>query len=351
VTLGRPGELINKRYLLRRLLGTGGFGEVWEAIDQHRSYEPSLPPHVIALKLIRTHDHGEVWLEASRLTALESDHILKVNNADRVVDVLYLDTALAECSLERRSEPFGVEPGLAVEWVRSALRGLELCHQHRLLHRDVKPHNVFLTPSGDAKLGDFGVAAPMDKNGNARPGGDQRIWAPEFFTGNLASVQSDIYASACTLYALVGGRLPFDGFTDVADLADAVVNGAYTPIRDVAPHVSQALADKIRKGMALDPDDRFRTAAEFDRALALPIRPRRFTPVPPHPGHVRCWRVTGGGREVRVCVLPGATAQRVTVETHYAQSGNRLTPFCFGTTAAALPVRLRSVFNDLRNRR
>jgi serine/threonine-protein kinase len=347
--VGTPGELIANRYRLRRLLGTGSFGEVWEALDTYRSHEKSLPPHVVALKLIRARDRGATWQEASILTALRSEHILEVNNADVFVDVPYLDTALAECSVEKRSEPFGVEPGKAVDWMRRVLRGLGLCHEHRLLHRDIKPHNIFLTSSGDAKLGDFGVAVLMDRLGTAAPSGDQRIWAPEFFTGGQASVLSDIYAAACTLYALVAGRLPFQGFTMLADLANAVTNGSYVAVRDVAPHVSQALAEKIRKGMSLNPSERFQTAAEFDHALALPARSRRFTPEStPHPGHLRCGTVSGSGSNSRVCVLPRAAVKRVLVETRYERSGNRVVQHCFESTYAELPRRLRAVFNDLR---
>jgi serine/threonine-protein kinase len=326
---------------LLALIGGGGFGEVWKAFDTHRGYE-------VALKLIRNLDRGATWHEASLLTALRSEHILEVNNADVAIDVPYLDTALAECSLNARSEPHGAEPGQAVDWMRRALRGLDLCHRRGLLHRDVKPQNIFLTSAGDAKLGDFGAAALMDGAGTAAPHGDTRFFPPEFFTGGRASVASDVYAAACTLYALVAGQSPFSGIIDVADLRDAIMNGHFLPVRDKAPHLSQALAEKIGRGMALDPDKRFQTAAAFDSALALPARSRRFTPVPPHVGHLRCWSLIGSGRDIQVCVLPGARSRRVSVDTRHEGSGNRVARHCFETDERELPRRLRAVFNDLR---
>jgi eukaryotic-like serine/threonine-protein kinase len=349
VTLGTIGELIANRYRLQEFLGRGTYGEVWRAVDEHRSYEATLGPHQVALKLILNRDRSATWREASILTALESEHILKVNNADMSIDVPYLDTALADCSLDARSEPYGAEPGLVVTWIRRALRGLELCHQYRLLHRDIKPANIFLGRGGDAKLGDFGAAALMDGDGTAEISGDMRLRAPELFSGGRASVASDIYAAACTLYALVSGRLPFAGITQIADLTEAVTKGSYPPVRDVAPHVSQALADKIKTGMALDPLRRFSSAAEFDNALVLPARARRFTPIPLHSGHLRCWQVSGQGQSVRVCVHAAADPKCFTIETRYESSRNRIRQHCLDSVAEReLAKRLRAIFNSLR---
>lgn len=341
VTLGASGDMIANRYRLLNMIGSGGFGEVWRAFDVHRSYE-------VALKLILTRDRSATWHEASLLTALKSEHILEVNNADVAVDVPYLDTALAACSLDARCEPYGVEETQALHWMRRALRGLDLCHKRGLLHRDVKPQNVFLTLSGVAKLGDFGVAALMDASGSAPPHGDLRICAPELVTGGRATVASDVYSAACSLYALVAGRLPFAAITDQATLVDAIAHGRYPPVRDVAPSVSQALADRIRKGMSVDPADRFLSAAAFDSALALPEKSRRFFPVQPHAGHLRCWSVTGSGSNIEVCVIPGSRSRRVAVETVRRPSGQRIRRLCFECAERELPVRLRSVFNDLR---
>ncbi|MGV0777718.1 serine/threonine-protein kinase [Mycolicibacterium elephantis] len=342
MTVGVPGDLIANRYRLLNLIGSGGFGEVWRAVDTHRSYE-------VALKLIRTRDRSAAWREASLLTALKSEHILEVNNADVAIDVPYLDTALAACSLDARCEPYGVEETQAVNWMRRALRGLDLCHKRGLLHRDVKPQNIFLTTSGVAKLGDFGVAGLMDASGTAPPHGDLRICAPELVTGGRATVASDVYSAACSLYALVAGRLPFAGITDQAILVDAIAHGKYPSVRDVAPNVSQALADKIRIGMSPTPGDRFVNAAAFDSVLALPERARRFSPRQPHNGHLRCWSVTGRGSAIDVCTVQGSRARRVAVETVRRPSGNRVRRLCFECAERELPVRLRAVFNDLRD--
>jgi eukaryotic-like serine/threonine-protein kinase len=341
VTFGSHGDMIADRYRLQRPIGSGGYGEVWNALDTHRGYE-------VALKFVLTRDRRATWREATMLTALESEHILEVNNADMVGDVPYLDTALAACSLDKLAMPFGAEPGVAVDWIRRALRGLDLCHHSRLLHRDVKPQNIFLTSSGDAKLGDFGVAILMERDGTAEPAGDPQIQAPEFFTGGRATIASDIYAAACSLYALLTGRFPYAGIRLQSELEAAIIAGGHAPVRALAPHVSQALADKVKIGMAIDPSARFGSAAAFDTALALPRRARRFAPTRPHTGHSRCWTVTGSGEAMQVCVLPAASTNRVSVETRYQGSGNRIRRHCLETTERQLPSRLRQIFNDLR---
>jgi len=349
VVLGRPGELFDDRYRLQELIGQGGFGEVWKAIDTYRSNGPVLETHTVALKLITTRDRGATWQEASILTALKSDHILEVNNADIYVDVPYIDTDLAATSLDKRAMPLGAEPEQAVGWMRRALRGLELCHQHRLLHRDVKPGNIFLTHSGSAKLGDFGNVTLMDADGRAAVGGDHLIWAPEFFKGASASVASDIYAAGVTLYAVLAGRMPYTGFKQLADLAEAIVRGAHQPLRDIAPHVSMALADKVKTAMSLNPADRYTSAAEFDIALAIHPRSRRFIPTPVHPGHLRCWTAVGKGADVHVCAIQGPTSRRVSIVTAHADSGRRITRLCCDVTQAQAAKRLRAVFGELRD--
>jgi eukaryotic-like serine/threonine-protein kinase len=341
MTFGAHGAMIANRYRLEALLGRGGYGEVWRALDTHRS-------HLVALKLILNRNRSATWREASLLTALKDEHILEVNNADVAVDLPYLDTALAACSLDAKSMPLGVEPGLAVDWMRRALRGLALCHRRGLLHRDIKPRNIFLSASGDAKLGDFGIAQVMDSAETADPEGDWHIRAPELFQGGRASVASDIYSSGVTLYALIAGRLPYEGIDLMPDLVAAVSASRYEPIRDAAPHVSQELADRIRKAMSLDPRQRFATASEFDNALSLRTRARRFTPIAPHESHERCWMTDGAGGSLHVCVRDSSLTGGRAVEVRHVSSGNRVKEHCGEVKARDLPKRLRKLFNALR---
>lgn len=314
------GDLIDSRYELLSGLGSGAFGEVWRAFDRNRGHE-------VALKLMEATAEDDAWAEATMLTRLESPNILRVNKAALAIDVPYLDTALAESGTAADlAGSNGLAPAAAVRVMRGLLCGLGVVHEHRILHRDIKPSNVFMTRTGDAQLGDFGVAAPMEADGTASVHGDPNIRPPEAFDrgGGRSSVASDIYGAGLTFYALLAGWLPFDFWSDPAwSEPIAQVRAGARDIRDVVPHVSLSLAKVLRKAIALEPDDRWQSAAAFDRALGrLPVLACDVTQQGPHAGHERCWRVRRrrDSHEFDVCVAVS------------------------GVTAAQLPSRLRTAF-------
>lgn len=324
-----PGEVLGGRYRLQAFLGQGGYGEVWRALDEHRNLE-------VALKLL---NHGSNWNEAVILTALKNRYILEVHNADQFVDVRYLDTALAVGSLDRKMPP-AVEPRLAVSYMRQALRGLQLCHARNLLHRDVKPANIFYDENDDVRLGDFGIAVSMDASGEASAKGDPRYVAPESFTGNVTT-RSDIYAAGVSLWELLAGCSAFPQTTN-GELQDAIERGALPPLRDLAPHVSPALGRIVKKAISLDPKDRYASAEEFDNTLGLlPPRQTGFLPLSPHPGHDRCWR-TSGRRSLAICV------SGTSIDVRQLASGRAVREHCANPVAAKVNATLRATFDSLR---
>lgn len=336
MTLGRPGETLGGRYVLQALLGAGAYGEVWRARDTHRS-------HNVALKLLTNGDLIGAWREASILTALHSPYILEVHNADRFENVPYLDTALARTSLDKEVK-YGMEPHRSVEAIRRTLRGLQLCHTRGLLHRDVKPANVFESFHGDVLLGDFGIAALVNERGEAPILCSPHIRAPETFDSGLSTVASDIYAAGVTLYFLLAGRWPFD-HAENAELERAIRSGEGPALRDVAPHVSAALSRLVSQSMDLEPARRFVSASAFDTALGrLPASVNQITPMAPHEGHDSCWNVAG--RRTRIVCVSGLEA--VSVEVRYAESGRRVNALCTKLTRNRLLPHLRKLFNALR---
>lgn len=333
----REGAVFGNRYELRKPIGSGAFGEVWRAWDCHRSHE-------IALKLFVRGPHRDAWVEASLLTQLASPYILTVNNADIADGIAYLDTSLAETSLDKTSVPRGMEPHLAVEATRRALRGLAVCHARGLLHRDVKPANIFRRDNGDVVLGDFGVASLMDKDGSADVGGDPRIRAPETYRTSRQGVEADVYGAAVSLYVMLTGRWPFDQALQ-QDLDAAIRRGDRPRVRSLAPHVSAGLLRVIEKGLNLDPEKRYRSVSDFDSALGrLPSRANRFIPLPEHDGHERCWSVDGKA-DLYVCVARGAQPR---VEVTHKESGRRIRRLSGPVPKAKLNGFLRSIFNELR---
>ena len=339
-----PGARVAGRYELIEILGQGRYGIVWKVHDHHRGRDS-------ALKLMFQTGEAEAWREATMLTRLESDHILAVRNADVSVDAPYIETAIAERGTAQSAlEPHGLEVTRAVRLTRGMLQGVELCHQRRLLHRDIKPSNVFLAATDDAQIGDFGVAAIMEADGSAAPHGDPDVRAPELFAGGPATATSDVYSAGLTLWAMITGHLPFDYWSDQDPTRhEGEVAKGPPDIRDLAPHVSRTLAKVIRTAIHPDPNLRYATAADFDRALAgLPAVKTTITSVAPHAGHEACWTVRKikNGQEVNVC---HSIDNGHKVDVRRNGTGSRMRPLCSEvTTPAEARVKLRKVFDNLR---
>jgi serine/threonine-protein kinase len=325
------GTVIGGRYVVQTLLGRGSFGEVYKVADGNQGGE-------YALKLFLPLPGTNVWHEAQILTQLESDYILPVRNADIASGVPYVVTDIAAYGTAAdHLSPIGVVPDRAVHWTRAACRGTTRTHDAGLLHRDIKPGNLFLTATGDALLGDFGLAHLQDAFGNAPPGGTPVTEAPEVAAGNPATVRSDVYSLGATLYALLAGRYAHDG-PDIPACLAALAAGPGPALRDIAPHVGQALAQRVARAMDRDPAARYASASAFDAALGqLPKQTRRWARTDEHPGHLGCWRGTAAkASAVTVCAI--ASGPHCGVEARYQPSGKKIIAAC----RAAAPLRLLS---------
>lgn len=302
------GTILDGRYEVLGFLGRGGYGEVYRVRDRYLST-------IVALKLLVGLASPNVWAEAQALMQLRSAYILEVRNADVVAGVPYLVTELAvHGSADARMAPVGVHPDLAVRWIRHVSRGVSRTHADRLLHRDIKPHNMFLNENGDALLGDFGIAVLMDVRGEGPPLGTPVTRAPEVTAGANTTVQSDVYSLGASLYALLAGRFP--------------AQTGYAALRDAAPHIPRALAERVHKAMAANPADRYDSASNFDSALGdLPAVDRRWMRTDEHSGHTLCFRGSAKGKaDATVCLVPAG--KRWAVQAQHDPSGRKITPAC-----------------------
>jgi serine/threonine-protein kinase len=339
------GTLFAQRYKILGQLGKGRYGTVWRASDEHMKGE-----RLVALKLLDPGtDPMQAYQEASVLVRLEAPHVLFVYDASTYLDVPYLSTKIAANGSAQDQldvSTAGVRPDVAVTWLRHMLVGLASVHERGLLHRDVKPSNLFLSPLDFGLLGDFGVTVPL-VHGQAPAEGDLLIRAPEMISTKVGSVASDIYSAGLTLYWLLAGSCPITGPSGSA-IRRAIVTGSYPDIRDVAPHVKRSLADRVRKAMSVDPAARYASAAEMHTALAGDLVGRIWHRVPPDAGHERCWREAGSGTTHRVCVLARPDG-RCEIETRRASgSGTRVLDHCHARVGKAqLASTLRGVFGRL----
>jgi serine/threonine protein kinase len=163
--------------------------------------------------------------------------------------------------------------GEAVRLTRHFLAGLDFLHEkHRLIHRDMKSPNVFIDLAGAGRLGDLGVAVPMDPDGTAEAfqAGVQMYTAPEAFPTKRSDRRTDIYGVGLILHEMLNGPFPYEAYERV-DIERRLEKGQRAMKDDVLafkPHVSAHLRTVIRKAIARNPQERYGSAREMMAALA-----------------------------------------------------------------------------------
>ncbi|MET8425424.1 protein kinase [Nocardia sp. NPDC004860] len=291
------------QYELRRLLGVGGMGEVYEAYDTVRD-------RVVAVKLLdvdlaRQPTYVERFRRESRTAAkLQEPHVIPVHDWGEVDGVLFIDMRLVRGrDLKAYLHDEGpMAPEQAVTVVEQVAAALDAAHESGLVHRDVKPANILLTGETFAYLVDFGIAhtesdVQLTQTGNAI--GSFAYMAPERFEHNASvSPGADIYALACVLYECLTGGPPFRVEGNLATIRAHMLTPPPRP--SVRAGVPVGLDQVVAIGMAKDPTRRYATAGQLARAARAALmrtghgEPTRTT-VPPAPPTIGSPAVPPGG--------------------------------------------------------
>lgn len=341
------GHCINGRYNLTDFLGRGKDGQVYRAHDEHLDME-------VAIKLIEP-QAGQVatWDEAQRLVQLQSDFLLRVYNADIVhnSDVRFITTPVMEGGdLHVSTYENWADTRRASSWGQQIARGLDRVHAAHLLHRDVKPGNVYLDSSGEVKLGDLGMAAQWDSSGRTRPAGTLATAAPEALQepGGYCSVQSDIYSLAATVYYLLSGEYPVDHKLSDRQLRRCVLDGELRDLKDLAPQVPLSITKIVMGSLSRDPTARAQSAHDFANRLASATSyTRNWKRIPTHQGHFFCLLSDSKKKlqPVQICVTRnGKTFDIVTSHINGRRISNcTLT----GVAHTSLPRSLRKIVKSL----
>jgi serine/threonine-protein kinase len=263
------------------------------------------------------------YAEARTLLKLTGPQILQVLDVAAADDLPYVTMQIADGGSTGDAldeSPYGIRADVAIEWVGDALIGLESTHDHGLVHRDVTPENLF-RHGGRPLLGDFGAAAAIDANGCVDAHGDPHIRAPEMVATGRADRRADIYSMGVTLYRLLTGSWPFTS-NEPAELDRLILEGRPARLRELAPQLTDKLAQIVARAMRVDPASRYQTAREFTRALGQHgVVRRRWRRVAPHASdHLKCWDEENGASPQRVCARRLSTGL-ATIESRYAGSG------------------------------
>lgn len=267
------------RYKLDRRLGEGGMGEVW------RAYHPALKKHV-AVKILKADVASAAGLsrferEIAAMTELEHPNTVRVFDAGVTDDGLYyyaMELLEGDTLSDLVTAAGPLPPARAVHLVRQAARAIGEAHGKGLVHRDVKPENLFVATLGGetdvVKVLDFGIAKLLDGARGAtltREGitvGTPAYMPPEQAMGRAVDARSDVYALGATLFYALTGRPPF-GDDNVAAVLTAQMHEVPVPCSSLSPYAPvEALDAIVARALEKDPEARFASMDALEQALA-----------------------------------------------------------------------------------
>jgi serine/threonine protein kinase len=259
-----PGILLNQRYRILEVIARGGMGAIYRANDESLGVEVAVKENLITTDEFTRQFHRE----ATILAGMRHAHLPRVTDHFVLADqgqYLVMDYIAGEdlrhhlATLGRLTEAEALRIGLSICDAVSYLHHRE----PPILHRDIKPGNIKITPTGQVFLVDFGLAK-VAQSGQQTTIGAQSLtpgFAPPEQYGSGTDQRSDLYALAATLYTILTGKTPEDA------LSRAMGTAELTPLTEQNPQVSSVTAAAIERAMAIEPEKRFQTADEFLLAL------------------------------------------------------------------------------------
>ena len=268
-----PNTLIQNRYLVVQLIGKGGMGEVYLAVDQRLG-------SAVALKRTFYSDDEQLRYaferEARTLARLRHPTLPKVSDhfTEGTTQYLVMEHISGEDiskRLELSQKPFPLS--WVLFWADHLLDALTYLHNYEppIIHRDIKPQNLKLTNENNIILLDFGLSKSTFGETRATTSGSIVGYTPHYapmeqIRGTGTDPRSDIYALSATLYQILSNVVPSDALTR----ADAIIGGFEDPIKplnEINPEVPKSISDIIYQGMSVSQDKRFASAREMQKAL------------------------------------------------------------------------------------
>ena len=258
-------------YQLVQLLGRGGMGEVYQAEDTRKH-------RVVALKLIAPQFsnnsvfRARMQREADTAGRLTEPHIVPIHDYGEIDGQFFVEMRLIDgASLRTLLKYYGpLAPARTVAIVRQIAAALDAAHSNGVTHRDVKPENILIAGNDFAYLVDFGIARAATDPGLTQVGtavGTYNYMAPERFTGDEVTYRADIYALACVLGECLTGAPPYQSDSVERLVAAHLLDPVPRPSQQLRPGtIPVALDQVIARGMAKNPDERYRTAGDLAAA-------------------------------------------------------------------------------------
>jgi len=272
------GSILGDRYRIVARIGHGGMAEVYEAVD-------IITRNTVAVKLIREdamqnkQNLIRFENEASFAASLNHPNIVKVFDHSSSAERPYIINEYIKGQNLKETLDFRGRLSIkeAVSVMLQLTSALEYAHERGIIHRDIKPNNMYLMPDGSIKLADFGIAEierpAITTATSSEIVGSVHYLAPEISTGKTASVLSDIYSAGVTFFELLTGHLPFTGETAI-NVAIAHIREKFPSPKKYLPECPKEIEKIIFKACEKDLNKRYQSCAEFyDDLLELEQHP------------------------------------------------------------------------------
>jgi eukaryotic-like serine/threonine-protein kinase len=291
--LMQPGSLLAERYEIVKMLGQGGMGAVYKALDRELS-------RTVAIKTIRPELASQPQIlerfkqEVALASQITHPNVIRIYDLGSAGDLRFLSMEYVEGrELHEVMAREKLAPHEAAEIIRQVCLGLEAAHAKNVIHRDLKPQNVMVDPGGRIAVMDFGMAHSMESSGLTRTGmimGTPDFMSPEQALGQKVDHRSDIFSLGVILFQMLTGKVPFESESMIGTLVARTREQAKAPI-EVDPSVPPELSAIVAKCMALDPAGRYESVSDIitdlDHYLGKPERPASARPTIMRPVPVR----------------------------------------------------------------
>ena len=271
----KPGATLRHRYRIESVLGQGGMGAVYKAVDINLGV-----PVAVKENLFTTDEYARQFRrEATILASLRHPNLPRVTDhfvVEGEGQYLVMDFIQGEDVRQRLERDGPIPESEALPWFLETCDALSYLHgrQPQIVHRDIKPGNIKITPEGRPMLVDFGLAKIASDTSSTTRGARAMtpgFSPPEQYGMGRTDGRTDIYSLGATIYAALTASIPEDA------LERALQRAELTPLRKRNPNVSPALARAVEMALAVRPEDRYSTAADFGAALSATVTPSRPT--------------------------------------------------------------------------
>ncbi len=262
------------RYVLRRWLGEGGMGVVYEA--EHMDIERHVALKILRFDLSQQAHMAQVFRDEARAASkIGSDYIVEIFDFGELPDgrLWFCMDLLDGTDLVPETETSSMDPARLIGLMRMCCKGLDRAHERGIVHRDIKPENILVVQERKhevVKIVDFGISAMLaaGQSGGGTVAGTPHYMPPEQVLGQPFDGRCDMYALGATAYELLVGQAPFQS-DDLEELLDMQVNAEPPPIGKVRTDIQipDRLGAVIMKCLAKDPADRYANMRELEAAL------------------------------------------------------------------------------------